>query len=782
MSHHHDVETINLMPNPEILEVIAEVDLQVHHCLAELVDNCLDELKAAAAADDRLEPRIDISVPTSGKVSRLSSIRVGDNGRGMDVGELEAALRAGSSGKQMYGSLGMFGMGFNIATARLGTVTEVHTGRVGDDEWVIATIDLRQMIDQRSYVVPLRYAPKDPREHGTSVTVTKLKDDTIGKLSSTRAIRDIKTRLGRIYTYMLRDPQASYSGAALMGGEGLSLYVNETPVTPYVPCIWEPSRHVSYKGGEVPAASPIDIQLKDAYACMDCGRWHSIAIDLCSSCEGRNIEVRERRIWGWIGIQRYADNSDFGFSFFRHGRCLIDSDHSLFEWESPDGQREKEYPVELGKGRIVGEIHLDHAKPQVRKTDFDRQSQDWLLMVQLVRGEGPLRPNIAKSRGYPANESILARYFNAYRRHDPGVASLMPGNGRTAIHEQAKDWASLFRGGDPDYLTDDKWFQAAVQHDRIKGGHAADPDTSESEDSDDDWLIREGLGDIEDGTASQESGDGEADPPPAPETTEERFARYRRTAVLLPESAKQVRIGLGSTTLRIYAIRGVDLVEGDRKRQYAMRSVAGEIEIYVDEGGPLVEEYGWSIMDTALVCAAADLRDLYGIDGSVDEVVRAILEQYPDRRLDATAVRERAETITEAVQERLSEIVPVKPEAYWQALSAEARRSAENAAVAAVSDIDWAACVETGDFARYLDAQGVLDLLDERPDLVLDGRLFRSTWAPLGESARADQVDRLSGLVVDLRRMLAGLHGQNTTELRRFLLSSDLLDAEVLGE
>src|SRR5690606_18192007 len=140
----------------------------------------------------------------------------------------------------------------------------------------------------------------------------------------------------------------------------------------------------------------------------------------------------ERRIWGWIGVQRYADNNDFGFSFFRHGRCLVDSDHSLFEWESPDGHREKEYPVELGKGRIVGEIHLDHAKPQVRKTDFDRQSQDWLMMVQKLRGDGPLKPKIAKSLGYPENSSILGRYFNAFRRNDPGVASLMPGNGTSA--------------------------------------------------------------------------------------------------------------------------------------------------------------------------------------------------------------------------------------------------------------------------------------------------------------------------------------------------------------
>ena len=784
MTHDHPATSINLTPSPEILEVIAEVDLQVYHCLAELIDNGLDELKSSRTADESLEPRIDITVPTSGKVNRDSSIRVGDNGRGMSVDQLEQALRAGSSGKQMHGTLGMFGMGFNIATARLGSLTEVRTGRISDDEWVIATIDLRQMIERDSYVVPLRFEPKDPSDHGTSVTVTRLKDDTVQKLSSGRAIRDIKTRLGRIYTYMLRDPQSGYSGAELMGGEGLSLYVNDTAVSPYVPCIWDPNRTVSYKGSEVRAATEIDIPLKDAYACMDCGKWHSFAHDACSSCGGTEIEVRERRIWGWIGVQRYADNNDFGFSFFRHGRCLVDTDHALFEWEAPDGHREKEYPVELGKGRIVGEIHLDHAKPQVRKTDFDRQSQDWLLMVQSVRGDGPLRPKIAKSLGFPENNSTLGRYFNAFRRNDPGVGSLMPGNGAKAIHEQAKEWASYFRNGDPDYLTDEKWFEAAERHDQIKAGRSTEQPETDADDDSDDWFQREGLGDLGDGQDTdnhegEQVTDGD-ETPRAPETTEERFARYRESGVLLPESSKQVRVGAAKTTLRVYATRDVDLVDEGRKRQYAIRAVAGEIEIYVDETAPLVADFGWTLMDAALVCAAPDLRDLYQYDGTVDELVRDILEQYPDRRIDGASVRERAETILESMQERLVDVVTSDPSAYWEALSPESRRAAENAAVEVASDIDWATCVGNGEFARYVDSHAVIDLLTERPDLALDGHLFRSTYATLGDNTRADQVARITALVADLRRMLSGAQRHKTIELQRFLLSADLLEAEIV--
>src|SRR4051812_19926043 len=137
--------TLNLTPSPRILEMIAEVDLQLHQCLGELIDNALDELVEASAEDPTLEPRIDVTLPTSGSAGKGSEISVGENGRGMSPEQLQDSLRAGSSGKQRFGTLGLFGMGFNIATARLGAITKVRTGRKGDDQWVVATIDLMAM-------------------------------------------------------------------------------------------------------------------------------------------------------------------------------------------------------------------------------------------------------------------------------------------------------------------------------------------------------------------------------------------------------------------------------------------------------------------------------------------------------------------------------------------------------------------------------------------------------------------------------------------------------------
>ena len=84
-----------------------------------------------------------------------------DNGRGMDLDRLNSALRAGWSGNQRYGQLGLFGMGFNIATARLGNVTTVRTTRAGDPEWISVTIDLRKLAAANDFRVPVVREPED---------------------------------------------------------------------------------------------------------------------------------------------------------------------------------------------------------------------------------------------------------------------------------------------------------------------------------------------------------------------------------------------------------------------------------------------------------------------------------------------------------------------------------------------------------------------------------------------------------------------------------------------
>lgn len=116
----------------------------------------------------------------------------------MDATTLENAVRAGWTSNDPIGSLGMFGMGFNIATARLGSVTTVWTTREHDREWCGVEIDFERLIGQRSFICPMLTRPNaEPQEHGTEVTAARSKADQRQWLSRTANQRRIVKELER---------------------------------------------------------------------------------------------------------------------------------------------------------------------------------------------------------------------------------------------------------------------------------------------------------------------------------------------------------------------------------------------------------------------------------------------------------------------------------------------------------------------------------------------------------------------------------------------------------
>ena len=114
----------DLQPDPRILPMLGEINLVQWKCLAELIDNAVDGfLSAKRRGIDVENPEISVAVPTNSD-SQAARVTVRDNGPGMSRETLEKAVRAGWSGNDPVSNLGLFGMGFNIATARLGTVSD----------------------------------------------------------------------------------------------------------------------------------------------------------------------------------------------------------------------------------------------------------------------------------------------------------------------------------------------------------------------------------------------------------------------------------------------------------------------------------------------------------------------------------------------------------------------------------------------------------------------------------------------------------------------------------
>ncbi|MCB9779717.1 MAG: ATP-binding protein [Alphaproteobacteria bacterium] len=454
----------NLTPHPRILPMLGEINLAQWRCLAELVDNSVDGFLAALRGGASIDSaEILVNLPTSDAPS--SRVTVRDNGPGMTPETLEQAVKAGWSGNNPIDSLGMFGMGFNIATARLGGVTTVWTSTAGEQVEHGLRIDFEELLRQRHFSTPHLTRPKaDPAAHGTEVSVERLKPDQRTWLAKASNRSAVKRELSRAYSSMLRD-----------GGVPLTfkLTLNGTKVSATQHCVWDDQRFVNNsRFDKVYAVMPIDRRLPDRPFCLACWQWLSATDQACPAC-GRPDDVipRKRHVHGWIGLQRYLSDSSYGIDFIRNGRKIEISNRDLFYWRDPNSDAEElEYPIDdvRSRGRFVGEIHLDHCRVTYMKDRFDRTDPAWAEMVGIVRGEGPLQPQKASGLGFAGNDSPLFRLFQAFRRSSPPNAKVAGVWANVLVvrdNDRAEEMAKKFHEGDPEYQTDEKWWELVVAED-----------------------------------------------------------------------------------------------------------------------------------------------------------------------------------------------------------------------------------------------------------------------------------------------------------------------------
>ncbi|MFG3710198.1 ATP-binding protein [Micromonospora sp. NPDC047730] len=810
------IEELDLTPSPRLLEILGDIPYQPWQCLAELIDNAFDDFIADTDRSPGEAPTVRVTLPGPRTSEGDEIVCVADNGRGMTREILERSLRAGYSSNFRYGSLGLFGMGFNIATAKLGGVTEVRTTRAGDETWLVAEIDFKRMREEQSFAVPLRREPKpDPSVHGTEVTVSRLRRETRDRFKRQSTASQIRERLGNVYSYMLRSSTAVPElPGPMLAGRGFALYVNNIRVSPRLPCVWSPSRKVDYRGQEIPAVVEIDRRLEPAWACMDCGRWHPAAPDRCRECGGENLQLRERRIVGWVGVQRYLDVTDFGIDLLRNGRKVLISDKSLFGWEHPDtGQVWTEYPVEFGAttgGRIVGEIHLDHVPVVYQKNDFERGSIDWVTAINYIRGEGPLQPKKAREVGYPdQNMSPLGRIFHGFRRNDAGTKCLIPGDGTKPLHERAREWATQFRKGQAEYLSDDKWWEQAVEHDRIRSGQsrprptpprprggspspgpggvtpgpAGGPGTdgSEAQPGGGDVLDRTGLAGLFGGPDAPQP----PTPQPPPETEEERFARYRSNARPMHDLCGGVSVAnLPRREVVAYATAQRLIDSEGRDVPCASRSPRGNrIELFVNIEHEVFRDCGRDPRDYAIIELAEVLRTQARGNEKIAGVAADITARMPDQRFTDAALRQRIDALLQRIREALAPVATAHPGALWACLPIEAKSAAERNALATDPRTLWPDLTTNGGFVDYLGIDAVAAVVRTRPELVLDGTVFLTTWSSWSSpEARDRQVERLARRLETLGEFVATTEPKSRLDLAITRLTVDKLDEDIRWE
>jgi len=452
------MSNFDLTPDPRVLQILGEISLDQWKCLAELIDNSVDAfINTRRDGDELNSPEVLVNLPTQDRED--ASVTVRDNGPGMTIDQLEKAVRAGWSGNNPLDNLGLFGMGFNIATARLGMVTEVYTTRSGDSEWTGLRIDLNELRRTRSYHTPRQTRPKaDPSTHGTEIKILRLKPDQRSYFAKSANLLKIRKQLARVYAPLLLSKTGTFS-----------LQLNGQKVQPKRPCHWDPERSVLGTDGKpVQAVESFDYVLPSRKYCLTCMTSFS-GHEQCPT-EGPDCKVIEikRRLQGWVGLQRYMHEEDFGLDLVRNGRVIEVQNKDLFIWTGGD-RPEREYPIDdqRNRGRFIGEVHLNHCRVSYTKDRFERDDPSWAEMVALVRGEGPLQPHKARALGFGPQEAPLNRLFQAFRRSSPqGKTGRWSRILAVKNNERAMEMADLFFKGDPDYQTDEKWYALVEEEDR----------------------------------------------------------------------------------------------------------------------------------------------------------------------------------------------------------------------------------------------------------------------------------------------------------------------------
>lgn len=378
-------QTLDITPSPRILRTLGEIPFQPWQCIAELVDNSLDAFAEATRLGIALpEKRISVTWSGEGVAATARTIEIVDTGMGMSLSQLQNAARAGYSTNDPVHNLGLFGMGFNIATARLGERTQLISATPESQTWTGIEIDFASLISKKSYSAEvISETKRAPADHGTRVVISRLKGETYARLRDQEA--QIRRQLENVYS-------------AMLDSIDVEIFIQGKRLTARHYCVWSASRSVTREGRTCPAVIEIDQELGDAL--FDVNRNSYLTWDELEKLNSEypdlsyppNIIKRNKRLRGWVGIQRFADTNEFGIDFIRNGRKVLISNKDLFTWVNPlTGTGKLEYPVELGTtvgGRIVGEVHVDYLLPTYQKNDFDRNDPSWTETIEALRGVG----------------------------------------------------------------------------------------------------------------------------------------------------------------------------------------------------------------------------------------------------------------------------------------------------------------------------------------------------------------------------------------------------------
>lgn len=217
------VGEFDFTPYPQVLSMLGEIDIDQWRCIAEFINNSVNGfLNESQNGGDVSDARVDVHIPTSD--AKAAILQVIDNGPGMTPDQLQSAVSNGWSGNSLIDDLEFFGMGFNVAAARLASNTEVWTTRRGETEWHGLEIDFDRLCQQGHFRTAHKLCSKlDTEHHGTKIKLKSLKPEQRKWLTKSTNQAKLRRKLAQAYSSMLEE-----NGTPIEFG----LYVNLDRIEP----------------------------------------------------------------------------------------------------------------------------------------------------------------------------------------------------------------------------------------------------------------------------------------------------------------------------------------------------------------------------------------------------------------------------------------------------------------------------------------------------------------------------------------------------------------------
>ena len=738
--------TIDITPSPRVLRMLGQIDFQPWQCLAELVDNSIDAfIDQVSEGIPAINPRIDIQLPTESQLqSGKGAITIKDNASGMMPDDLKNAVRAGYSGNDPVEKMGLFGMGFNISTARMGRRTEVWTTMAEDPVWTGIIIDFDSLERQKTFQAPMETRKKSASEiaeglHGTEIRITHLEADRARPLTRGIGKRKTRDKLAKIY-------------GRVMDRLGIDINYDGDRIAPYKHCAWDSTRSVETQAfGRVPARLDIDVTLDPKRFCTTCWVWLQDGDDICPSCGlTENVIERERRLKGWIGIQRYFDKEHFGIDLIRNGRIIEELDKSFFTFIDDNSEKMLEYPIDATHwgGRIIGELEIDFVRVSHQKDAFDKLDPEWKKVVEIVRGKSPLQPKVAERMGLGRNESPLARLFAGYRKGYAGLKDLVPGlpDGSGLNTGLVKEYVEKFYIGDTAYQRDEKWYELVLQAEKGKRGYSAG-----AKDAAGDFPIA-----VQETTQEQPErpvggpiSEPEKATTPAPKNEAEMDNELSG-----PYSLNELP---GDIIVKVEAYRHKKDING---KPFAIQPNGYEFRFDFNPKSAFFEEGMELPADCLLIDLAQHFLSLSGQSPRthpVSSLCRILRGKYfpstcGDLASSAAAASTMISEFRRHFDDNLPDAAPIDAALIPSTQLDQINRSALKAEGLAPQDV--AALIEDGKFSRFVASDFVIDLVRLWPGVATDGSFFSSPYASLPDDLKELTLNELSDALHDVHWLM----------------------------